>query len=264
MTETILQERRGGVLLLTLNRPELLNAVTPEMERAYFEALQAADRDVEIRAVVVTGAGRGFCAGADLSVPPEQLAAGGAPLPRRDPACYPPLLDTPVIAAVNGACAGVGLAMALQADIRFVADSAKLATAFARRGLIAEHGTAWLLPRIVGRGRALDLLISGRTFDGIEAYEYGLAQFCLPVADVLTAAMDYADDLARNCSPTAIATIKAQVRADDLRDPYDALLQADQATRHSFTLPDLHEGIRSWQERRQPRFPPHTRQPGPV
>jgi enoyl-CoA hydratase/carnithine racemase len=262
MSSHILQERRGGVLLVTLNRSEVLNAVTPDMERDYFASLQEADRDPDIRAVVVTGAGRGFCAGADLSVSPEELAADGAPLPARDPSHYPPLLRTPVIAAVNGPCAGVGLAMALQADVRFVADSAKLATAFSRRGLIAEHGVAWLLPRIVGRARALDLLISGRTFTGSEAYRYGFAQFCLPAEDVLAAAMAYADDLADNCSPSAMAVIKRQVSEDDLLDPYDALLQADQATRESFSWPDLFEGIRAWQEGRPPRFSPvHPHQP---
>jgi enoyl-CoA hydratase/carnithine racemase len=162
-----------------------------------------------------------------------------------------------VIAAVNGACAGVGLALALQADVRFVAADAKLTTAFTRRGLVAEHGVAWLLQRAVGRGRALDLLLSARVFSGAEAHAYGLAEFVLPADRVLPAALAYADDLAASCSPHAMATVKQQLVADDVASPFEALLAADRATRASFTWPDLLEGIRSWQERRPPRFPDH-------
>jgi len=151
MDELLEERTRDGVLVVTLNRPAVLNAWTPAMEERYFDVLQEADADPATRVVVVTGAGRGFCAGADLAGSVDDLVAGGAPLPQRSERSYPPLLGTPVIAAVNGACAGVGLALALQADVRFVAADAKLTTAFTRRGLVAEHGVAWLLQRAVGR-----------------------------------------------------------------------------------------------------------------
>jgi enoyl-CoA hydratase/carnithine racemase len=251
----LLVERSDGVLLVTLNRPGVLNAWTASMERRYFELLAEADEDAGTRAVVVTGAGRGFCAGADLSVPMAELVKGGPPLPQRDARWFPPTMATAVIAAVNGSCAGVGLAIALQADVRFVAEDAKLTTAFARRGLIAEHGVSWALQRQVGRGRALDLLLSARVISGRDALAYGLAEFCLPAGDVLAQALAYARDLATNCSPRAIATMKQQLREDDLEQPLPAVLSADDYTRASFTWPDLREGITSWQERRPPRFP---------
>jgi enoyl-CoA hydratase/carnithine racemase len=164
-------------------------------------------------------------------------------------------MSKPVIAAVNGACAGLGLAFALHADIRFVAQEAKLTTAFVRRGLIAEHGVSWLLQRVVGRGRAFDLLLSGRVFTGVDAGEWGLADFVLPAAEVLETAQAYAHELATLSSPHAMAIIKRQITSDDASAPFDALLAADDATRESFTWPDLIEGITAWQEHRPPRFP---------
>jgi enoyl-CoA hydratase/carnithine racemase len=247
----------AGVLTVTLNRPDALTACTPEMEAEYYAALRAADRDPHVRVVLVTGAGRGFCAGADLSGAVDDFTRDGAPLPARSPEYYPPVMAKPLIAAVNGACAGLGLALALQADVRFVATEAKITTAFVRRGLIAEHGVGWLLQRCVGRGRALDLLLSGRVFTGADAGAWGLAEFVTPAAEVLAAARAYAHELATLCSPRSMATIKRQLVADDAATPYDALLAADEATRKSFNWPDVTEGVSSWQERRPPRFPPY-------
>lgn len=251
---TVLTDLRGNTLVVTLNRPERLNAISPKMELDYLETMRSADADPGVRVIVVTGAGRAFCSGADISMTTTELAVNGAPLPPRNESHFPPTMRTPVIAAINGACAGLGLAVALQADVRFVSDSAKLTTAFTRRGLIAEHGIAWLLPRLVGRGRAMDLLLSGRTFNGVDAHSFGLAEFCVPSAEVLAAAMDYADDIAANCSPTAMGVVKTQLR-ESAEDPYQALLGADAHTRASFTWPDFHEGILAWQERRPPQFP---------
>jgi enoyl-CoA hydratase/carnithine racemase len=196
------------LFLLTLNRPHALNALTPTLEAAYFAALAAAERDRDVRAIVVTSGGRGFCAGADLSGSPIELLSGGAPLPDRSPDRYPPSMSTPVIAAVNGACAGVELAIALQADVRFIASEAELTTAFTRRGLAAEHGTAWLLPQLAGRGRALELLLSGRIFSGRDALDYGIAEFSMDADDVLPVAMAYASEIVASCSPTAMAAVK--------------------------------------------------------
>jgi enoyl-CoA hydratase/carnithine racemase len=250
-------ERRDAVLLLTLNRPETYNAWSKQMEEEYFDHLAAADGDREVRAIVLTGAGRGFCAGAEMAQL-DELAGSDAPLEldRSRPTSYALQIRKPIVAAINGGCAAVGLMQALLCDVRFVAAEAKITTAFVRRGLIAEYGIAWLLERTVGRGRALDLLVSGRTILGEEAAAIGLAEFVLPRADLLDGALAYADEIARNCSPRAIATIKAQAWKD-LDRPFDAAaVDADELAIDSVTWPDLAEGAASFTERRAPAFPP--------
>src|SRR5438874_1551482 len=182
MSEVVQHEVDGRVALLTLNRPERLNAWTGEMERAYFGALQDCAASQDVRVIVVTGAGRGFCAGADM----QDLKAIGngdvdsAAAADRRPQTFPLTIPKPIIAAINGPCAGIGLVQALMCDIRFAAKGAKLTTAFARRGLIAEHGSSWILPRLIGPARALDLLMSGRIFLAEEAERLGLVNRALP------------------------------------------------------------------------------------
>ncbi|HEY5332267.1 MAG TPA: enoyl-CoA hydratase-related protein, partial [Solirubrobacterales bacterium] len=214
-TDVVLAERRGGVFVLTLNRPERLNAWTTPLEDRYFELLDEAEADPDVRAIVVTGAGRGFCAGADMN----DLEAGanrdfsGSGIEKRArPRCFPWTIRKPLIAAINGPAVGLGLVEALYCDVRFATPEAKIATIFARRGLVAEYGISWLLPRIVGTGRALDLLLSARTIRGEEAYRIGLVDHLAAAAEVLERAVAYADDIATNCSPTAMATIKRQVQ----------------------------------------------------
>ena len=253
MTDSLLLEKLSDVLVVRFNRPDKLNAMTSDMESAYLAALAGADSDPETRAIVVTGTGTGFCAGADISTPRDEH---GPKLPDRNAAQYPPTMSTPVIAAINGACAGLGFALAIQADVRFVADDAKLTTAFARRGLVAEYGVAWLLPRLVGRGRALDLLLSARSISGTDAHSYGLAEFCLSRDEVVSAAISYAREIAALCSPTAVAAIKQQLVQDDLKNPLGALRSSDDWVNRSYTWPDVREGVTSWQERRTPMFPP--------
>ena len=165
----VLREDRGAVAVLTLNRPDRMNGWTPEMERLYFDALEQIAVDDAVRAVVVTGAGRAFCAGADMG-DLQKLGDGSATLtdaPRRK--TFPLSVPKPVVAAVNGACAGLGLVQALMCDVRIAAADAKLTTAFAKVGLIAEHGISWLLPRHVGWGNAVDLLLSSRVVLADEA-----------------------------------------------------------------------------------------------
>jgi enoyl-CoA hydratase/carnithine racemase len=251
----VLTERRGRVLLVTLNRPERLNAWTAEIEHLYYAALADGDADPEVRAIVVTGAGRGFCPGADLQALAGVDRSSRDSLPKRRWDAYPPTMATPVLAAVNGACAGIGLVVALQCDLRFVAAEARLATSFTRRGLIAEHGSSWLLPRLVGRSRALDLLMSARTFDGQEAERIGLAEFVLPREQVLDAALAYAEDLAANCSPTAVAVVKAQVQRHLGTDPETALRESDELLFRSFGWPDVTEGVTAWLQGRPADFP---------
>jgi enoyl-CoA hydratase/carnithine racemase len=253
--DVVLVDRREQVAVITLNRPAKLNAVTREMADAYAAHMRAADRDPDVRAIVVTGAGRGFCAGADLSI-----LAGGADalvgfLPTAED--LPPMaldLRTPVIAAVNGPVAGVGFAYMLGSDVRFAAEGASMSTTFARLGLVAEYGLSWLLPRLIGVPAALDLLLTGRTIDATEAARIGLVRAVLPPERLLDHAIAYGHELARTCSPYSLANIKAQVYADAARDRTSALADTLERMRDSITRPDLAEAMRARAEERPPRF----------
>src|SRR5436190_9272470 len=203
-------ERDGGVLLLTLNRPERLNAWTLAMEERYFDLLVAAASDPAVRAIVVTGAGRGFCAGLDADA--LSGVAAGAPVsarPRR-PQTFPLQIPKPIVAAVNGPAAGIGFLQTLVTDVRFAVTGAKFTTAFARRGLLAEHGMSWLLPRLIGASRATELLLSARVFLAEEAAAIGLVHRVVAPDELLEAALDYARELAAACSPLAMGITKYQ------------------------------------------------------
>lgn len=262
--DPVLAERIGGVLLLTLNRPERLNAWNLDLEERYFALLDAAEADPEVRVVVVTGAGRGFCAGADM----EELSQLGSvdpdtiPRTRGRPRERPLAFRKPLIAAVNGPVAGLGLVQALYCDLRFTTPEAKITTAFVRRGLIAEYGIAWLLPRLVGPSRALDLLVSGRVVLGAEAAAMGLVDRVLPAAELLPATLAYAADLAENCSPNSMALIKRQVLAALDSDLPTAITVADELMNESFRHPDAAEGVHSYLERRPPKFAPLAAEAG--
>jgi enoyl-CoA hydratase/carnithine racemase len=253
--ETVLAERRGAVLVLTLNRPERMNAWNNELEDRYFALLDEAEDDPEVRALVLTGAGRAFCAGADMAnLQRIDQAAGRSVRPRSR--TFPRTLDKPMIAAINGAAAGLGLVEALCCDIRFCTPEAKLTTAFARRGLIAEYGMSWMLPRLVGIGNAYDLALSGRVVRGKEALTMGLVDRLYPAEELLEQTVAYAADLAENCSPTSMAIIKRQLRAHTDTDFETALAQSDELMLASFDLPDVKEGVASYVEKRTPDFAP--------
>jgi enoyl-CoA hydratase/carnithine racemase len=256
-TDLVHAERRGAVLVLTLNRPDRLNAWTDALEDSYYARLDAAEDDPEVRAIVVTGAGRGFCAGADMSDLERGAAGqGDAELRHRPrPRTFPLTVRKPMIAAINGAAAGLGLVEALYCDLRFATPDAKLTTAFARRGLIAEYGISWLLARQVGPSRALDLLLSGRVVRGEEALQLGLVDRVCDREGLLDEAVAYAADLAAHCSPWSMATIKAQVQADLDRTFTAAVAAADELMLASFERPDVAEGVRSYLEGRPPAFP---------
>jgi enoyl-CoA hydratase/carnithine racemase len=259
MSEVVQRSIDDGVALLTLNRPERLNAWTLEMERSYFELLEECAASDEVRVIVLTGAGRGFCAGADMQEL-QELSNGVVSEERagseRRPQTFPLSIPKPIIAAINGPCAGIGLVQALMCDLRFAAEDAKLTTAFARRGLVAEHGISWILPRLLGPARALDLLLSARVVLGAEAAQLGLVNRALSSAQLLEAALAYARELAANCSPASMATIKRQVYGDLERGLGDALAEADRLMLASFTAPDFAEGVASFIERREPDFAP--------
>jgi enoyl-CoA hydratase/carnithine racemase len=257
MSAVVEKQVQDGVALLTLNRPERLNAWTGEMERMYFDLLEECSADGLVRAIVVTGAGRGFCAGADMD--DLQTLGDGGPseeqiVAERRPQSLPLTISKPIVAAINGPCAGIGLVQALMCDVRFAAAGAKLTTAFARRGLVAEHGISWILPRLVGPARALDLLLSGRVVLAEEASELGLVNRVLPGEQLLEGALAYARELAVNCSPASMAQMKRQVYADLERGLAEATANADRLMLESFAAPDFAEGVTSFIERRTPTF----------
>jgi enoyl-CoA hydratase/carnithine racemase len=259
VSEVVLCEVEGGVAVLTLNRPERLNAWTAEMGRAYFDRLDECAGSEDVRAIVVTGAGRGFCAGADMD---DLQAIGDGDLDgaRADrdprPQTYATTVPKPIVAAINGPCAGLGLVHALMCDLRFAAAGAKLTTAFARRGLVAEHGISWVLPRLVGQARALDLLLSGRVVLAEEAAELGLVNRVVAPERLLEEALGYARDLAANCAPASMAQMKRQLYADLERGLEPAVEEANALMVDSLGAADFREGVASFVERREPRFAP--------
>src|ERR1700724_3450304 len=217
------------VATITLNRPDKLNAWTAVMEREVRAAVGEAEHDENVRVIVLTGAGRGFCAGADMSLlsniaakgvtDRERVLANSNSSEKRDGVradfqkkySYFPSIQKPVIAAINGPAVGLGLIISLYCDLRFASDTARFGTAFAKRGLIAEYGLAWLLPRLIGPANALDLLLSARLVDANEALRMGLVNQVFPQDAFLDHVMTYAKDLATNVSPRSMRVIKRQV-----------------------------------------------------
>ena len=259
MSDVLLRDISDGVAVLTLKRPDRLNAWTTELEFAYFGALRECAEDPDVRVIVVTGAGRGFCAGADMN-DLQGLGSGEIDADERHaerlPQSFPLTIPKPVIAAINGPVAGIGLVQALMCDLRFAAAGAKFTTAFARRGLIAEHGISWILPRLIGPAKALDLLFSARVLLAEEAAELGLVNRVVAPEELLDATLAYARDLAANCSPTSMATMKQQVYAALDQDRDTALAEANALMFESFAREDFREGVASFVEKRPPAFPP--------
>jgi enoyl-CoA hydratase/carnithine racemase len=249
----------GGVRTIWFDRPESRNAMTLAMFRAYYAALAAAGTDPAVRAIVITGAGEWFCSGADPAAL-QALLTGENRQQLVDELGFEPhlpmSLSKPIVAAVNGGAAGLGLVHALYADVRFMAQEARLSTAFSRLGLVAEYGSAWLLPRLIGVANALDLLISGRKIDAAEARRMGLAQRVLPRPEVLPAAQAYAADLAAHCSPASMATIRRQVWAGLETSAAAAATEAVALMAESLASPDFREAVSALMQGRTPAFPP--------
>jgi enoyl-CoA hydratase/carnithine racemase len=255
-----------GVATVTLDRPERLNAWTPVMGAELRDAMVAAAGDPAVRAIVLTGAGRGFCAGADMSTLSEISAAGENeirpvkpidPQGRADfqhPMTWLPAIEKPVIAAVNGPAAGLGLALILFCDLRFAADNAKFVTAFSRRGLIAEHGTSWMLTRLVGHSRALDLMFSSRRVDAEEAFRMGLADRVFPAGTLMQETQAYARDLAENVSPRSLRIMKRQLWDALFTDLVSSMADADREMALSLKSDDFKEGVAHFLEKRPARF----------
>ncbi|MGE0624039.1 MAG: enoyl-CoA hydratase-related protein [Pseudomonadales bacterium] len=271
MYQEITYDVDDPVAVITMNRPEALNALTPRMMAEIRHALAAAEKDPAVVGIVLTGAGRGFCAGADIagldatasgeSGPREDLSALDAS--PGDPAMgenfqvtftYILSVTKPVIAAINGPCAGLGFCFALLCDMRFAERQAKFTTAFSQRGLIAEHASSWLLPRLIGPGKALDLLWSARKFTGDEAFALGVAERLVEQGESVQAARDYIRELAAVASPTSFKVIKAQVYRHLNMALGEAMRESNTLMADSLEREDFKEGVRSFIERRPPKF----------
>jgi len=271
MYEQILSEVADPVATIRLNRPDRLNAWTDRMGEEVRHAIAAAEADKSVVGIVLTGAGRGFCAGADLKnlqaiSAGERQTRSSADLAAEpgDPAMgdsfrktYSYLMSVrkPIVAAINGPCAGMAMPIALFCDLRFAGESATFTTAFVRRGLIAEWGLAWTLPRLVGSAHALDLLLSGRKIDAREAERIGLVNRVLPDAELVGHCQDYVRELAANSSPASMMVMKRQVYQQLTRELGPSLDEAVKLMVESFSRPDFKEGVASFLERRPPKFP---------
>jgi len=257
----VLLEKDGPVATLTLNRPERMNAITGPMLAELSRALVDCDADSTVRVIVLTGAGRGFCAGLDL----KDQAAGtglsggeiGAATARFDLRDAPPLvlhqLDKPTVCALNGGAAGYGMDLALGCDIRLAADTAKLSAAFTRRGVLPESGGTWLLPRIVGWSRAAEIMFTGRTLDAAQCLELGLVSRVVPAELLAKEARTLAEEIAAN-APLAVQATKRMMRMG-----MDETFEANVHHVYLQLLPlfrsrDFREGVAAFLEKRPPRF----------
>lgn len=246
---------QGRTCIVRLNRPERRNAWSPEMAGELNDALGRLDRDDAVRVIVLTGAGSAFCVGADLSDAGGFADREGGSDPTSWRTLVPPwTLRKPVVAAINGHAVGVGITYPLMCDLRFVAEDAKLAFAFVRRGVLPELASHAILPRLVGLERAADLLLSGRTFSGREAAEMGLAHRALPAADVLDAALAWAAEVGRNTAPVSVALSKRLLWRSLDASPFETLRAEQEWMPWICNQVDAAEGAAAFVERREPRF----------
>jgi len=256
-TSEVLYAVDDGIATITLNRPNRMNGLTLRMSDLLGKRLEAAGQDPQVRVVLVTGAGRAFCAGADFD-DLEDISSNDAghedeAEPWRRRAFEIP---KPTIAVINGACAGAGLALALECDLRYAASGVKLTTSFARRGLVAERSLSWLMPRVVGLSRTLDLLLSGRVVLAEEAARYSMVDEVFAADELVDRARAYARELIRWSSPSSMAAIKWQVYRHAAADLPTTGAETRALLASAFGQADFAEGIASYRERREPHFAP--------
>lgn len=271
--EEVLYDVKDSVATITLNRPAKLNAWTVKMEEEVASAMGEAEKDDAVRVIVLTGAGRGFCAGADMELLGTALAApGGFDLSKLTAANGPhageagaladfqtkygyfPSVTKPIIAAVNGPAAGLGLVLSLYCDLRFASDQAKFNTAFARRGLIAEHGCNWMLPKLIGVANALDLLLTARNVEADEALRMGLVNRVLPHDGFQEAVHGIAAEWAATVSPRSMRVMKQQVYRAMSQSLAEAYQSSNEEMLQSFFCEDFREGVAHYLEKRPPKF----------
>jgi enoyl-CoA hydratase/carnithine racemase len=260
-------EVRDGIAELTLNRPDRLNAFTPQMGAALIKHFRELDQDDSVRVIIVTGAGRAFCAGADLAggdatfkgaggsdrEPKSHAEGDGEVLPKEARAreIRPWQIAKPIIAAINGPAVGVGLTLSLQWDLRIVAEDAKLCFAFVQRGVVTELASTYILPRLIGIARASDLLLTGRVFLGREAAELGVANEALPRQEVLPRAREIARYIVERCAPASVALTKRLIWEHlGYDDPYAASVREARGLARLGRLPDAAEGVMAFLQKR--------------
>ena len=270
--QEILYSVDGPSAVITLNRPDALNALTNNMMTELKHALAAAEQDEQVVGIILTGAGRGFCAGMDMNALDAQATGGdlsaGVEVKKldADPGdksmgenfqvafTYIMSIRKPIIVALNGACAGLGMSIALLCDMRFSSENGKFVTAFAQRGLIAEHGQSWILPRLIGSARALDLLWSSRKVAAEEAMQMGLVNRIIPQDELLNETKAYIQNLADNCSPTSLMMMKQQVYRHMNAPLGEAMMESNKWMAESLNRQDFKEGVASYLEKRSPAF----------
>ncbi|MPZ22533.1 MAG: enoyl-CoA hydratase [Dehalococcoidia bacterium] len=264
--EEILYEVQDNTAVITFNRPARLNAWTKTIENEYRDALKRADADAGVRSIILTGAGRGFCAGADMAGLNSIAGSDGSSSVRPDESAssiednynqhysFPLSVHKPLLAAVNGPAVGLGFIAAMYCDVRFASDQARFGTGFAALGLIAEHGISWLLPRQIGMGNALDLLYSARVIPAQEAQAMGFVQRVVPHDELMTAVKEYAQYLGTRSSPRAMSIIKRLVWDAQFTDLSTATQAANREMVACFGKPDFKEGLDAFAQKRSPNF----------
>jgi enoyl-CoA hydratase/carnithine racemase len=244
----------NGIMTITLNRADRGNAWNGAMASGYFALLEKAAYAVDVRVIIVTGAGDAFCVGGDSEKLQEVAKTGDVKPAAAQPYWFPLQIGKPIIAAINGACFGIGMQQALVCDIRFASENAKFSTAYARRGLVAEMGMSWLLPRLIGTGHSMDLLISARLVRAKEARQMRLVNRVVPEKELLSETHAYARELVENCAPRSMRMIKQQCFQDLTGGFFDSFARSEMMLSAAFDGTDFREGMRSWREGRAPEF----------
>ncbi len=272
MYDEIKYEVDGPSAIITLNRPEALNALTNNMMEELKHALATAEADDAVVGIILTGEGRGFCAGMDMNALDSQASGGdlndGIALKHldADPGdksmgpdfqtafTYIMSIRKPIIVALNGVCAGLGMSIALLCDMRFASENGRFLTAFSQRGLVAEHGQSWILPRLIGPARALDLLWSSRKVDAVEAKEMGLVDRVFPHDELLDQTKAYIQGLADNSAPVSMMVMKQQIYRHMNMTLGEAMKETHKLMAESLEKDDFAEGVKSFMEKRPPSF----------
>src|SRR5579862_3245778 len=264
----IIYDKKDRVATVTMNRPEKMNAWTPKMGAEMRTAMMDAERDPEVGAIIVTGAGRAYCAGADMTALSNIASGHGSarqadaedPFMAQQRADYrtsyswPLALNTPVIGAINGACVGLGFTTCLYQDIRIASDNARLGLIFTQRGLAIEHGSSWMLPRIVGIARAMELAITGRLVDANEALEMGLVNRVVPQDKLMPTVREIASGIANKCSPLGVAQAKKMIYQHLFTDLATGVRDDDASMEMMTHSEDFKEGVKAFVEKRAPKF----------
>ena len=264
----ILYDKKDRIATVTLNRPEKMNAWTPTMGAEMKTAMLDADRDPSVGAIILTGAGRAYCAGADMgglsniasgtaapraAAQPDEWLAAQRP-DYRNTYAWPLALNKPVIGAINGACVGLGFTTCLYQDIRIASDNARMGFIFVQRGLAIEHGSSWMLPRIIGVARAVELAITGRLVDAEEALRFGLVHRVVPQAELISAARAAPSQIAEKCSPLGVSQAKKMIYQHLFTDLATGVREDDESMEMMTKSEDFKEGVKAFIEKRAPRF----------